>query len=403
MAWRKRLLIIAGVVIVAAITLYGFIPRAVEVDVATVVSAPLAVTVEQEGRTRVIDRYDISAPVAAYMRRVDARVGDPVTRGNPVLALDPLPSAVLDPRSAAQARARVEQAAAALKSAQAQAHATGASAEYAAAEQKRLSALFKAGTVSKGTLEAAQAEARRSAAADRSARFGVDVARHELQAAKTVLEYSQAKPGTPHEGITVDSPVDGVILKIIRRSEGAVAAGEPILEVGDPHSLEVIADVLSADAVRIHPGTQVAFERWGGAAPLEGRVRRVEPVGFTKISALGVEEQRVWVVSDFTSPAADWENLGDGYRVEAVFTLWRSPSVLQVPVSALFRHEDQWAAFVVRDGRAQRTLVQIGHDNGIAAEVLGGLKAGDVVITHPDDRLSDGVRVAPRASATTGK
>ena len=166
--------------------------------------------------------------------------------------------------------------------------------------------------------------------------------------------------------------------------------------VGDPHALEVEVDVLSADAVRLHPGTKVEFERWGGDGKLEGKVRIVEPVGFTKVSALGVEEQRVWVIVDFTSPAAQWQTLGDGYRVEASFILWEGDDVLQVPASTLFRDGEKWALFVVQDGKAVKRDVQVGQRNGLSAQILSGIKAGDRVIVHPDDQVKDGVRVAVR-------
>jgi HlyD family secretion protein len=194
----------------------------------------------------------------------------------------------------------------------------------------------------------------------------------------------------------VRAPVAGRVLKIPRKSEGVVTAGQALMEIGDPRALEVEVDVLSADAVRLHPGIKVEFERWGGEGQLQGKVRVVEPVGFTKVSALGVEEQRVWVIVDFTSPAAQWQQLGDGYRVEASFILWEDNNVLQVPASALFRDGAGWALFVVQQDKAIKRGVHVGQRNGLSAQILSGINEGDQVIVHPDDQVRDGVRVAVR-------
>jgi len=196
------------------------------------------------------------------------------------------------------------------------------------------------------------------------------------------------------ETVKLRAPVASRVLAIHHESEGVVVTGEDLLEIGDPAALEVAVDVLSADAVRIHRGGAVQFQRWGGEQPLDGVVRVVEPTGFTKISALGVEGQRGWVIADITSPREQWQQLGDGYRVEAHFILWEGQDVLQVPASALFHHGDGWAVFVIRDGKARRVAVQIGHSNGLVTQVISGIESGEAVIAHPDDRVKDGVRVA---------
>jgi HlyD family secretion protein len=193
--------------------------------------------------------------------------------------------------------------------------------------------------------------------------------------------------------VAVRSPVAGRVLKIPHKSEGPVGAGEALIEIGDPRALEVEVDLLSADAVRVHPGTRVLFERWGGDGPLQGEVKRVEPAGFTKISALGVEEQRVWAIVAFTSPRPAWQRLGDGYRVEASFIVWSGRDVLQVPASALFRDRAQWAAYVVESGRARKRRLRPGAGNGLQTQVLSGIAAGERVIAHPDDRVHEGARV----------
>jgi HlyD family secretion protein len=384
-------------VAVIAILAYGFRPQPVMVDTARVTRQPLKVTVEEEGKTRVKDRFVISAPVAGYAQRVELDVGDAVTRGQRILMLEPLRPTVLDPRNRAEAEARVAAAKAALEVAQQDAQAIAASADLAQLELERIQRLRKSQHATKDEEDRAMAEARRADAALRSARFAVEVAKHQLQAAETALKYSAARTnGDKLEKITISSPIDGEVLKIHRESEGVVEAGQALLEVGNPHALEVEVDVLSPDAVRIKPGTRVLFNRWGGDQSLEGRVRVVEPVGFTKISALGVEEQRVLVIADITTAPKLWEQLGDGYRVEASFILWESDNVLQIPASALFRYQGGWAVFTVDDDRAQRRQVTIGNRNGLQAQVMSGLNEGDTVIIHPGDEIDHDTRVEPR-------
>ncbi len=402
MPWRRYLGLILLAALLAAAIAYGFWPQPVAVDVIAVTRAPLQVTVEEEGKTRVVDRFVISAPVPGYVRRIDLKVGDAVSRGQVLVELEPLRSTILDPRSRAEAQARVAAAEAALRAAEEDAQAALAEADYAAAQLERLRALFPKGYISVEALQQAEAAARRTAARRTSAQFAVQVAKFELEAARTALRYSVAqKERKIVEEAPVRAPVEGRVLKINHESEGVVQAGEALLEIGDPNSLEIEVDVLSADAVRISPGTRVLFERWGGEGALEGRVRRVEPVGFTKVSALGVEEQRVLAIADFTSPREKWQRLGHGYRVEASFILWEGQSVLQVPASALFRHREQWAVFVAANGRARLRTVQVGHRSGLAAEILAPLKEGDRVVLHPDDSLADGARITLRRALRT--
>lgn len=390
-------LIILGLVIVIALV-FGFLPQARWVDVAKVTRGPMQVTVEEEGKTRVIDRYVISAPVAGYALRIELDVGDSIRQGQVLLDLDPLRPHVLDARSRAEANARVAAAQAALQGARQNARAAGADAELAQVEYLRIKDLRKSHQVSEEQEDQAAARARISRATQRSAEFAVEVARYELEAARTALNYSAAKAtGEPTEHVDIKSPVQGSVLKIYRNSEGVVEAGQPLIEIGNPKALEVVVDVLSADAVRITPGMRVVLERWGGGKPLEGRVRLIEPVGFTKVSALGVEEQRVLVITDIVSGPQDWQRLGDGYRVEARFILWEENDVLQVPASALFPYQDGWAVFVVEDGRARRHLIEIGQRNGLVAQVHSGLSENDTVIVYPDDTLDDGRRVKLRS------
>jgi HlyD family secretion protein len=295
----------------------------------------------------------------------------------------------------------VAAAASALHAASEQAHATTAAAQLATAELKRLQPLVGKGLISRGAFDKAATEVQTTAATRRSADFNVEVARYELQAAESVLEYTAGTSGEPAERVPVLSPVNGRILKLVRECEGPVRTGEPLLEVGDPAALEVEVDVLSADAVKIKPGMRVLFDRWGGEQPLEGIVRIIEPVGFTKFSALGVEEQRVLIISDFTSPAEQWQRLGDGYRVEARFILWHEDNILQVPASSLFRFYDGWAVFVIEGKRAKRREVNVGQRNGLSAQIIEGLTAGETVINHPGDEVGDGTRIKPRTNQSS--
>lgn len=399
MTVRRRFgLMLLTVAIVVALA-YGFWPQPLWVEAATVVRRPLRVTVEAEGKTRLIDRYVLSAPVAGYLHRIDWKIGDGVRQGQPLARIDPLPSEVLDPRRRAQAEARVAASEASLQAAQETATATRAEADYAKLELERIAALCKQRcVVTEAERDRAESRARQTQAQLRSAQFAVEVARHEVEAAKTALRHSAAQPGgAARETVVVRAPVEGQILGRPRQSEGIVEPGAALLEVGDPRALEVAVDVLSADAVRIRPGTPVILDRWGGEQPLEGVTRSVEPVGFTKLSALGVEEQRVWVVADLRSPVEAWSRLGDGYRVEASFVVWQGERVLQIPASALFRQGEGWAAFVIDNGQVRRRAVEIGQRGGLTVEIRSGLVEGERVVTHPDDALREGAAVRVRA------
>lgn len=399
MTARRRfgLMLLTAVIVVALG--YGFWPQPLWVEAATVARRPLRVTVEAEGKTRLIDRYVLSAPVAGYLHRIDWKIGDGVRQGQPLAQIDPLPSEVLDPRRRAQAEARVAASEASLQAAQETATAARAEADYAKLEFERIAALCRQRcVVTEAERDRTESRARQTQAQLRSAQFAVEVARHEVESAKTALRHSAAQPGgAARETVIVRAPVEGQILARPRQSEGIVEPGAALLEVGDPRALEVAVDVLSADAVRIRPGTPVILDRWGGEEPLEGVTRSVEPVGFTKLSALGVEEQRVWVVADLRSPVEAWSRLGDGYRVEASFVVWQGERVLQIPASALFRQGEGWAAFVIDDGQVRRRAVEIGQRGGLTVEIRSGLAEGERVVTHPDDALREGAAVRVRA------
>jgi HlyD family secretion protein len=384
---------IVAVLVIAALA-WGFWPRAARIDTGEVARRPLQISVEEEGRTRVKDRYVLYAPVDGYLRRIELEVGDPIGLGETVAQLDPLRPVVLDPRARAEAEARVAAARSALARAQANARQSEAEFELAKEEFQRREDLLARALISRSEFDQARSRRQAMEAARGAAESAVEVARHDLEAALATLGHSAAsEPGQPAETVTLRSPVTGRLLKRVRESAGVVAAGQPLLEVGDAHVLEVEVEVLSPDAVRIEPGGRVLFERWGGDEILEGVVRTVEPTGFTKVSALGVEEQRVLVIADIDSPPETWTRLGDGYRVEATFIVWEREDALTTPASALFRRDGGWAAFVVEGGRARLRAVRVGRSSGLLTEIIDGLSPGQTVIVHPEDSIADGARV----------
>ena len=397
MQLRAKIGLLVTVVMVAGGLVYGFMPRALPVDMVEVKRAPLMVTVEEEGKTRVSERYQVSAPVAGYVRRIDLKAGDVVTAGQVLAVIEPARSVALDPRTRAQAQAQVSAARAALAVAQENARAALASAQLAQQERARAESLRQSNFLSAQALDTAKSTEARAQAIRQAADHAAKVSRFELELARAAVASSaRLQADGSAEQFQVRAPVAARVLKLLHESEGAVATGQPLLEIGNPETLEVEVDVLSTHAVKIAPGSKVILDRWGGDQPVQGTVRVVEPSGFTKVSALGVEEQRVRIVVDITSPREAWQRLGDGYRVEARFVLWEGEDVLQLPTSALFRHGDGWAVFVMEGGRARMTPVETGQRAGLATEVLSGLGAGARVVSHPDDTLSDGARVKPR-------
>lgn len=397
MQTRAKIGMLATAVVVVAGIAFGLMPRAVPVDLAEVTRAPLAVTVEEEGKTRVIERYQVTAPVAGYARRSGLKAGDAVAAGQVLAVIEPLRAVALDPRARAQAQAQVSAAQAAVAAAEQNAAAATASAQLAQQERARAESLRASNFISAQAVDTARSAETRARAVQQAATHSVRVARFELDTARAaVASTTRLQSGGAADVLQVRAPVAARVLKLIQESEGAVAAGQPLLEIGNPDSLEVEVEVLSTHAVKIAPGAKVILDRWGGEQAVAGTVRVVEPSGFTKISALGVEEQRVRVIVDFAAPREAWQALGDGYRVEARFVLWEAEDVLQLPTSALFRHGDGWAVFTVDAGRARLTPVEAGQRAGLATQVLSGLAPGTRVISHPDDKIDDGTRVKPR-------
>ncbi len=389
--------LLAGLALVAALLAVGFWPSAAPVELAPATRGPLRVTVDEEGETRVRDRFVVSAPVAGRALRVELEPGDIVRRGETVVATF-LPAAAvpLDARSRAEAEAAVAAARAALGSTRAERERAQAALALARSELVRHRELAAQRIVSRQALEAKETEARAAEEALRAAEFAVASATHQGEmAGARLLPAGATGPARP---FAIRSPIDGVVLKRLRESEAVVPAGEPLLELGDPRRLEIVSDLLSTDAVKVRPGAPVLLEQWGGDHPIRARVRRVEPSGFVKVSALGVEEQRVNVVMDFEDPLGAWSALGDGYRVEVRIVVWEGDGVLKVPTSSLFRRGDDWAVFAVSGGRTEMRVVEVGRRNGAFAEVVSGLREGEPVVLHPSDSLRDGSRVARRAS-----
>ena len=367
---------VLGLALIVALG-FGLRPRPALVETALAASGPLRATVSEEGKTRIRQRYVVSSPVTGQLRRVPFKPGATIAAGDVVAVIEPMAATPLDPRSRALTEARRDSAAATLEKTRA-AHALALS------ELKRVQAMFDTGTVSPQDLEASKI---RETVAARE----VVAAEGSLRAAETELAVNS--PATATVLVEVRAPVAGRVLHVFQESERPVTAGTPLLDAGDPADLEVVIELLSRDGAALAPGARVELEQWGGPKPLDARVRLVEPAAFTKISALGVEEQRVNVVADIITPVAERPTLGDNFRVEARVIVWESEQVLKVPVSALFRRGAGSAAYVVRGGRAVLVPVEAGRSSGSEVQVVKGLNAGDEVILYPGDRVSDGQRV----------
>jgi HlyD family secretion protein len=395
MILRRKIIIPLLVILIATALIYGFSPKPIAVETVAVSRGLLQVVIEEEGKTRLKDRFEISAPVAGNLCRLDWKVGDPVKAGQQLCEITPLKSVLLDSRSKAKAEDRVAAAKASLRSTKAKVMADVASTEFAQSEYHRIKQIYDKKLISRSALERAESEQRRADATLESSRFAAETARYSLAEARNALsQFDTQGKEMSGDRVVIHSPVDGQILAIYKESEGTVSAGQVLMEIGDAGTLEVMAEVLSADAVRIQVGMDVEFERWGGEQPLTGQVRVIEPTGFTKVSALGVEEQRVRVIVDITSPIEQWTRLGDGYHVDTKFILWQKDDVLQIPENALFRYEDGWAVFVAgEDKRAELRIVKPGKRSGLYAQILSGLNAGENVITHPDELIEDGRQI----------
>ena len=396
---RKIMMFLAAAVIVAAVG-YGLVPEPKEVDLAIVDQGDIRVTVDQDGKTRILERYVVSTPLAGRLLRIDLDPGDEVTAGQTLLAtIEPRDPELLDARSIAQAEARVNAAQVALEKMVPLLEEAQAAQEHAQVQLNRAREAVDA--ISQSDLDSRLLEFRVRSAMLRTAKHNEEIARFELEQAKAALIRSRPQErAVPSPGggwnFMIRSPISGRVLRVMQESSAVVTAGMPLLEVGDPRDLEVEIDVLSRDAVRIPAGAKVLLEHWGGSKVLEGSVRLVEPSAFTKISTLGVEEQRVNVIVDLHDPPQDRASLGDGFRVEARIIVEEANNVLKVPTSALFRVGDDWAVFLANGDTAQMKIVKLGLQNGLAAEVVEGLSQGDAVVVHPGDNVADGTSIRQR-------
>ena len=386
----------AALLVIGGLAAVAMWPRAIPVDVSNVRRGPLVVTVDEEGRTRVRDRFVVSAPLSGRVLRIELEPGDSVTRGAVVARMRAEASPLLDARTREEAEAVVETARAVLGRSRAELQRARTTAAQAQRELVRVRELARNELATQREIDSTEANAQAAEEAVAAAEFAVRTAEAEIVRAQAKLAPSTSDSGG--RVVDVRAPAGGVVLKRLRESESVVPAGEALVEIGDPGQLEIVADLLSTDAVRVKPGARVIIEQWGGSRELAAKVRRVEPSGFTKISALGVEEQRVNVILDFADPKEAWASLGDAYRVEVRVVLWESSGALKVPTSALFRDGEEWAVYVVDGERARKTVVQIDHQAGPEAEVTSGLTEGARVVEHPGDTLTDGAQIQVRAS-----
>ncbi len=393
-------LLLAGL---GAAVVWGFWPVPVDVETATVTRGPLEVAVEEDGITRIREKYVVFAPVSGNLLRIDWDAGDEVARDESVLArIAPGDSSLLDPRAVAEAEARLRAAEAAREQAAAGLVRAKEAAELAEHRFDRVRELHRSNTITRDAFDEAEHGLRIARADVRSEEFGLRVADFEIELAKAALSWTtpmtEDDAGTSVQSagdplLSIRAPVSGRVLRVLREDAGTVASGTPLVEIGEPRDLELVVDVLSTDAVRIDSGDLVHVRRWGGPHDLQAVVRLVEPAGFLEVSALGVEEQRVNVIADFVDTVEARGPLGDAYRIEARIVVESHPDVIRVPAGALFREGDEWFAFQVVDGRARRQQVEPGLSNGLETEIVRGLAVDDAVVLYPSDRIVDGVAV----------
>jgi HlyD family secretion protein len=388
--------VLAFALLVGGLLTVALWSRPVAVDLVRVSRGPLVVTIDEEARTRVRDRFLVTAPVTGHVLRIDFEPGDRVSRGDVVARLRSASPGFLNDRAYAEARAAVRSAEAALGHAHADEARTRAVLEHIERRLRRTRQLSDARATTMEELEAREADAA-------LARYEMNAAAFAVHAASAALERARLRAARfdgDHGGriVAVKAPADGIVLQRFRQSEGVIMSGEPLVEIGDLNRLEIVADVLSTDAVRLAPGSAATAEQWGGDGPFQATVRRVEPAAFTKVSALGIEEQRVNVVLDFDlAPSGEEDSpLGDGYRIDARIVLSKATEVLRIPTSALVRDGRRWAVYVASGGRARLRLLELGAHTGLEAEVRAGLSDGTTVVVHPSDLVHDGVRIVDR-------
>jgi len=393
-----RILTALGIAAALALVVWAVMPRPVPVETAAATKGRFVATVDEDGKTRVRERYVVAAPLAGRLTRVRLKAGDNVKADEVVATIVPSPAPFLDPRSRVEAEQRLGAAEAARERTKATVERSQAQAAQAKSDLDRARSLTERGASTVQALERAETAMRVADRDLRAAEFLDHATEHEVEQAKALLaQYTDAGKNPP-ERWNVTAPVSGLVLKVTQESETVVQPGTPILDIGDPRDLEIVVDVLSTDAVEIHPGTDVAIEHWGGPGVLAGRVRRVEPAAFTKISTLGVEEQRVNVLIDVVSPPTDWAGLGDAYQLDTRITVFTRDDATIIPTGALFRTGETWSVYMVSEGRAQRRTVELLRRSGNSAAVSAGLQPDDRVIVYPSDRITAGVRVESRSA-----
>jgi HlyD family secretion protein len=401
MTAHLRRLVFWGIPVLALVLAlaFAFRPRPIDVDLSPVVLGPLVATVAEEGETRIKDIFVLSAPIRGRALRVEIEEGDEVVARETVVAeIEPIDPAFLDVRTEAEARAAINTANAALALATAGLAEAHAELEFVAADLERMRTLRASNTISARALDEAERSFKTREAAVATAEAALAMRQSELAGAKIPLlapREARTRSGTC-PCIPIHAPVSGRVLRVLHESEGVVEAGEPLVEIGNPGELEIVVDFLSSDAVRIKSGQRVIIEEWGGDEALQGRVAKVEPYGFTKISALGIEEQRVNVIIYFTDPPQRWNQLGHGFQVEVRVVLWEDAAALKVPLTALFRDGGGWMVFVVDEARARAQPVVVGHEADFEAEIVSGVSEGDVVIRYPNNHVTEGAAVRQR-------
>ncbi len=399
-AQKKRILLWSTLsLLLIASLIWAFNPKPIPVDLMTLQPGEITVTVDEEGETRVRDVFVLSAPISGRALRIDAEVGDEVQAQQTRIAeIEPTDSTLLDPRSEAQARADIRAAEANRVLAESSVKEARVELDFAKSELNRARKLRADAVMSERELESAERTYQIRQAALQTAIANKQARQAELERARAqLISPTDARSQSDDCAcVPIRSPVDGRILKILHKSEGVVAAGEPLVEIGDPADLEIVADLLSSDAVKVEKGQRVIIDNWGGDHLLEGVVERVEPFGFTKVSALGIEEQRVNVIIDFTSPREEWARIAHGFQVDVRIVLWDGKDVLKLPLTALFRDGSNWAVFVDDNGVATKRNIKLGRRTGLEAEVIEGLETGERIIVHPSDKISQGVSIESR-------
>jgi HlyD family secretion protein len=391
-----RVLAALGIAAVLALVVWAVMPSPVPVETVAVIKGKFVATVDEDGKTRVRERYVVAAPLAGRLTRVRLKAGDSVKAGDAVTTIVPSPAPLLDPRSRVEAEQRLGAAEASRERTKATVERAMAQTVQAKRDLDRIRALAQTGAATTQALERAETAVRVADRDLRAAEFLDHATEHEVAQAKALLAQYTNGGAIPLERWNVTAPVSGLVLKVTQESETIVQPGTPILEIGDPRDLEIVVDVLSKDAVEIHPGAEVAIEHWGGPGVLAGRVRRVEPAAFTKISTLGVEEQRVNVLIDIVSAPKDWAGLGDAYQLDTRITVFSHEDATIIPAGALFRTADNWTVYVLKEGRAERREVTLLRRSGRFAAVSAGLQPGERVVVYPSDRVAPGARIEAR-------